>query len=156
MRHFIELIRYTIVACNYNVPVIYKKIIRSITVKKSDWYFTIYKDIRDCDITKKTDHIHLHSTWCLGSFQASWRLPNSTPIPKGPPSSSVANCRPISITSLLSKVFERLVSVRLRRFMERVCASKHQVCLSEMSGYLWGIFVRVPCTAKYIGEWAAG
>ena len=33
--------------------------------------------------------------------------------------SSVANSRPISMTSALSKVFERLVSVRLRRFMER-------------------------------------
>ena len=42
-----------------------------------------------------------------------------TPIPKGPTSSSVANYRPISITSILSKVFERLVSVRLGRFMER-------------------------------------
>ena len=37
----------------------------------------------------------------------------------GPPSSSVANYRPISRTSVLSKVFERLVSVRRRRFMER-------------------------------------
>ena len=50
---------------------------------------------------------------CLGSFQACWRQANVTPIPKGPPSSSVANYRPISITSVLSKVFERLVSVRL-------------------------------------------
>ena len=49
----------------------------------------------------------------LGSF------PNVTPIPKGLPSSSVANYRPISITSVLSKVFEHLVSVRLGRFMER-------------------------------------
>ena len=37
---------------------------------------------------------------------------------KGPPSSSLANYRPISITSVLSKVFERQVSVRLGRFME--------------------------------------
>ena len=37
-----------------------------------------------------------------------------------PPSSSVANYRPISITSVLSnKVFERLVSVRHGRFIER-------------------------------------
>ena len=36
-----------------------------------------------------------------------------------PPSSSVANYRPISITSVVSKVFERLVSIRLGRFMER-------------------------------------
>ena len=39
------------------------------------------------------------------------------PIPKDPPSSSVANYRPISITSVLSKMFGRLVSARLGRFM---------------------------------------
>ena len=38
---------------------------------------------------------------CLGSFPACWFQANVTPIPKGPPSSS-----------------ERLVSVRLGRFME--------------------------------------
>ena len=36
-----------------------------------------------------------------------------------PPSSFVANYRSISITSVLSKVFERLVSVRHGRFIER-------------------------------------
>ena len=55
----------------------------------------------------------------LGSFPACWKQANVTPIPKGPPSSSVVNYRPISITSVLSKVFEPLVSVRLGRFMER-------------------------------------
>ena len=55
----------------------------------------------------------------LGSFPTCWRQANVTPIPKGSPSSSVANYRPISITSVLSKVFERLMSVRLGRFMER-------------------------------------
>ena len=74
----------------------------------------------------------------LGSFPACWRQANVTPIPKGPPSSSVANKRPISITSVLSKVFERPVSVRLGRFMELSGrgASNHPVCLSERSGYL--------------------
>ena len=56
---------------------------------------------------------------CLCSFPACWRQANVTPIPKGPPSSSVANHRPISMTSVLSKVLERLVLVRLGRFMER-------------------------------------
>ena len=55
----------------------------------------------------------------MGSFPACWRQANVTPIPKGPPSSSVANYQPISITSVLSKVFQRLVSVCLGRFMER-------------------------------------
>ena len=54
-----------------------------------------------------------------GGFPACWRQVNVTPIPKGLPSSSVANYRPISITSVLSKVFERLVPVHLGRFMER-------------------------------------
>ena len=55
----------------------------------------------------------------LGSFPACWRQANVTPISKDPPSSSVANYRPISLTSVLSKVFDRLVSVRLGRFIER-------------------------------------
>ena len=55
----------------------------------------------------------------LGSFLPCWRQANVTPIPKGPPSSSVASCQLVSITPILSKVFECLVSVRLGRFMER-------------------------------------
>ena len=73
----------------------------------------------------------------LGSFPACWRQANVTPIQKGSPSSSVANYRPISITSVLSKAFERLVSVRLGRFMERSgVLPTTLVCLSERSGYL--------------------
>ena len=49
----------------------------------------------------------------LGCFSACCRKANVTIIPKGPPSASVANYRPISITSVLSTVFERLVSVRI-------------------------------------------
>ena len=54
----------------------------------------------------------------LSSFVSCWRHANVTPIPKGPPSFSVANYRPISIKSVLSKVFERLVSVCFGRYME--------------------------------------
>ena len=52
----------------------------------------------------------------LGSFPACWR---KAQIPKGVPFSSVANYRPISLTPEYFKVYERLVSVRLGRFMER-------------------------------------
>ena len=54
----------------------------------------------------------------LGRFHICWRVANVTPIPKGPPFSSASNYRLISLTPILSKVFERLVSVRLVRFME--------------------------------------
>ena len=49
------------------------------------------------------------------SCPVSWRVANVTPISKGPSSSSSSNYRQISFTPILSKVFERLVSVRLLR-----------------------------------------
>ena len=54
----------------------------------------------------------------MGRFPLCWRVANVTRIPKGPPSSSASSYRPISLTPTLSKVFERLVLVRLGRFME--------------------------------------
>ena len=45
----------------------------------------------------------------LGSLPTCWRQANVNPISKGPSSCFVANCRPISIVSGLSKVLERLV-----------------------------------------------
>ena len=53
-----------------------------------------------------------------GSLPACWGQANATPIPKGPPSSSVVNYGLISLTSVLSKMFECLVLVRLGQFME--------------------------------------
>ena len=88
----------------------------------------------------------------LGSFPAGWRQANVTQIPKGQPSSSVANYRPISITSVLSKVFELPVSVHRTQWP----ASNHPVSLPEMFGYLSCTFVCVLYTAKCTGEWAVG
>ena len=53
------------------------------------------------------NHLSVVFRWLirLGSFPPCWRQNNVTPIPKGPPSSSVANYCTISITSVLSKVF---------------------------------------------------
>ena len=70
----------------------------------------------------------------LCSFPACWRQANVTPIPKGPPSSSVVNYQPISITSELSKVFERLLSVCLGRFMEH-----NGVLLTTLFAYWKGL-----------------
>ena len=67
----------------------------------------------------------------LSSFPACWRQANVAPMPKGPPSSSVANYRPVSITSVLSKVFERLVSVRLGRSTV-VCFQPHSLLIGKV------------------------
>ena len=92
----------------------------------------------------------------LGSFPACWRQANVTPIPKGPSSTYVANYRPFSITPVLSKVFERLMAVRLGRFM------KHCGVLPTTQfayGKVWVhamYFVCVTYTAECIGERAGG
>ena len=77
-----------------------------------------------------------------------------TPLPKGPPPSSVANNRPIFITSVLSKVFERLVSVRLGRFIERSgVLPTTQFAYRKSLGSCDAFCVCVTYTAKCIGEW---
>ena len=83
-----------------------------------------------------------------GRFPACCRQTNVTPILKGTPSSPVANYRQIFITSVLTKVFERLVSVRVGWFGMQWCASNHPGYLSERSGEVWCTFVRVLYTAK--------
>ena len=72
----------------------------------------------------------------LCSFPHCWRQAYVTPVPEGPPSSSVANYRPISITSVLSKVFELLVSVRLGRFYNTMVCFQPQGLLIGKVGYL--------------------
>ena len=50
-----------------------------------------------------------------------------SPIPKGPLSALVCNYRPISITPVLSKVFEMLIALRFGRIFERSgVLSSHQ------------------------------
>ena len=63
-----------------------------------------------------TSHLSVVFQWLvrLRSFKACWRQAYVTPILKGPPSSSVSNYLEISITLVLSKMFECLVSVHLR------------------------------------------
>ena len=53
-----------------------------------------------------------------GSFPIEWRSANVTPIPKGAPSANPSDYRPISITSVVSKVFEKLIADRLSKYIE--------------------------------------
>ena len=62
-----------------------------------------------------------------GEFPQEWRIADVTPIPKSPLSALVCNYRPILITPVLSKVFERLIALRFGRFLERSgVLSSHQ------------------------------
>ena len=51
-----------------------------------------------------------------GSFPECWRSANVTAIPKGAPCPGRENYRPMSITLILSKVYEKLVSHKLSSF----------------------------------------
>ena len=54
-----------------------------------------------------------------GSFSECWRSGNITPIPKGSSSSPSPNeYRPITITPILSKIFERLLAKRLSIYLK--------------------------------------
>ena len=53
-----------------------------------------------------------------GSFPKCWRVANVTAIPKIGNSPDVKDYRPISITPILSKIFEKLLSAKLSRFCE--------------------------------------
>ena len=54
-----------------------------------------------------------------GEFPLEWRIVDVTPIPKDPLSALVCNYRPSSITPVLLKVFERLITLRFGSFLER-------------------------------------
>ena len=83
------------------------------------------------------------------TFPACWRQANVTPIPKGPPSSSVANYRQIFIASVFVSVSVRLgVGTSWTLYGTQWCASKHPVSYRKCQGG--------PYTEKCIGEWVGG
>ena len=82
-----------------------------------------------------------------------------TPIPKGPSASSVANYRPISITSFVICVWASDVGSPQTIYGTQWCAFNHPVCLyqkGELWTHLWCTFLCVPYNPKCIGEWSDG
>ena len=56
----------------------------------------------------------------IGGFSMCWRIANITPVPKsGSTNSCPSDYRPITITPVLFKVFERLSAKRLNNFAEK-------------------------------------
>ena len=62
-----------------------------------------------------------HGLIATGNFLALGRTANITPIPKGTsPSQFPLDYRPISITPIISKVYEKLISRRLYKFVDSI------------------------------------
>ena len=53
-----------------------------------------------------------------GDFPFCWKIASVTPIPKEGNSCRAKDFRPISITPVMSKVFERLIATRLNKYIE--------------------------------------
>ena len=83
----------------------------------------------------------------LGNFPACRSQANVIPIPKGPPSSYVANYRPIFITSALSDCCLFV----LDDLWNAVVYFNHLFCLSERSMYL--ICAVCPCPTHWKVHW---
>ena len=57
--------------------------------------------------------------WCTGDFPSSWKVAVVLPIPKpGKDHLQATNYRPISLTSCICKVLEKMVNIRLMWFLE--------------------------------------
>lgn len=67
----------------------------------------------------------------FGQLPSDWKLANVVPIYKKGISSSVANYRPISLTSSCSKIFESSIKCALLEFL-----SEHDVISSSQHGFL--------------------
>ena len=62
---------------------------------------------------------YINKTWKLGKLPTAWRTAKVTPVlKKGKPAGKPQSYRPISLTSCLSKVAERMVNTRLYYWLE--------------------------------------
>ena len=63
----------------------------------------------------------INKTWDSGSLPQIWKTANIVPILKnGKPKNKVSSYRPISLTSCISKVAERMINARLYHWLEKM------------------------------------
>ena len=75
-----------------------------------------------------------NQSWSMGRLPSSWKKATVIPIPKkGKPPSEPTSYRPISLTSTLCKLFERVIAARLRWFLE-----KYGLLSSNQAGFRKG------------------
>ena len=62
----------------------------------------------------------INRTWKEGQLPSSWRTANVTPIlKKGKPAGQPQSYRPISLTSCIGKLAERMINIRLYHWLEK-------------------------------------
>ena len=76
----------------------------------------------------------INKTWKSGQLPKSWKTANITPtLKKGKPAGNPKSYRPISLTSCLGKVAERMVNTRLYHWLET-----HQLLSNMQAGFRRG------------------
>ena len=65
-----------------------------------------------------------------GTFPDDWKLARVTPIYKDGSKTECGNYRPISVTSIVAKIFEKLVCGQLRSFMQ-----ENNIIIDDQSGF---------------------
>lgn len=83
------------------------------------------RNMSDCSITAFTKFINEH--WALGTIPQQWKHAQVILIPKPGKKLEVANLRPISLTSCLGKLYERVINKRLQDHLENNDLMPHNV-----------------------------
>ena len=85
-------------------------------------------------LAKCTILLLINKTWKVGQLPKSWKTANVTPtLKKGKPAGNPQSYRPISLTSCLGKVAERMVNTRLYHWLET-----HQLLSNTQAGFRRG------------------
>ncbi|XP_049275768.1 uncharacterized protein LOC125760115 [Rhipicephalus sanguineus] len=74
------------------------------------------RNLDDASIHALTDY--LQECWASGTIQKEWKCADLVFIPKPGKPPTLANLRPISITSYVGKLMERVIQTRLLRYLE--------------------------------------
>ena len=75
--------------------------------------------------------VFFNKSLSIGKLPCEWKLSNIIPIPKKGPADEVSNCRPISLLSLFSKVFQRCIYNQL---INHVSSQLHHLQFGFLKG----------------------
>ena len=78
-------------------------------------------------------HYIFNECFEVGKFPATLKQANVIPMHKTSPKNVASNYRPISLLSPVSKVFEKLVYIRLEKFL-----TKHNIICTQQYGFRQG------------------